>query len=150
MHVAIPIQFGLCILGVPLHMVSVVMGESTIFWFLGDHSWFGEGNWCVGCGLIALPLCELIKCRLRGCQVRHTQACVASHKCSTGESSFSECSFSSVHEIIVQYTAWKDRIRSHKVKLKKKKLNSMVWVRERTIPTERPPLVGEISASRCG
>jgi hypothetical protein len=27
----------------------------------------------------------------------------------------------------------------------KKKLNSMVWVRERTIPTERPPLVGEVA-----
>jgi hypothetical protein len=27
------------------------------------------------------------------------------------------------------------------------KLNSMVWVRERTIPTERPPLVGEVSAN---
>jgi hypothetical protein len=25
--------------------------------------------------------------------------------------------------------------------------NSMVWVRERTIPTERPPLVGETIAS---
>jgi hypothetical protein len=25
-----------------------------------------------------------------------------------------------------------------------KKKNSMVWVRERTIPTERPPLVGEV------
>jgi hypothetical protein len=24
------------------------------------------------------------------------------------------------------------------------KTNSMVWVRERTIPTERPPLVGEV------
>jgi hypothetical protein len=30
------------------------------------------------------------------------------------------------------------------------KLNSVVWVRERTIPTERPPLVGEVSASFCG
>jgi hypothetical protein len=28
-----------------------------------------------------------------------------------------------------------------------KKLNSMVWVRERTIPTERPPLVGEVGAN---
>jgi hypothetical protein len=33
---------------------------------------------------------------------------------------------------------------------KKKKLNSMVWVRERTIPTERPPLVGEVIANLCG
>jgi hypothetical protein len=29
----------------------------------------------------------------------------------------------------------------------KKKLNSMVCVRERTIPTERPPLVGEVIAN---
>jgi hypothetical protein len=27
------------------------------------------------------------------------------------------------------------------------KLNSVVWVRERTIPTERPPLVNEVSAN---
>jgi hypothetical protein len=26
----------------------------------------------------------------------------------------------------------------------------VVWVRERTIPTERPPLVGEVSANFCG
>jgi hypothetical protein len=31
--------------------------------------------------------------------------------------------------------------------LKTKKLNSMVWVRERTIPTERPPLIGEVIAN---
>jgi hypothetical protein len=31
-----------------------------------------------------------------------------------------------------------------------KKNNSMVWVRERTIPTERPPLVGEVIANVCG
>jgi hypothetical protein len=28
--------------------------------------------------------------------------------------------------------------------------NSMVWVRERTIPTDRPPLVGEVIANLCG
>jgi hypothetical protein len=33
---------------------------------------------------------------------------------------------------------------------KKKKKNSMVWVRERTIPTERPPLVSEAIANFCG
>jgi hypothetical protein len=38
-------------------------------------------------------------------------------------------------------------IRRHK---KLKKLNSMFWVRERTIPTERPPLVGEVIANFCG
>jgi hypothetical protein len=27
--------------------------------------------------------------------------------------------------------------------------NSMVWVSERTIPTERPPLVGEVIANFC-
>jgi hypothetical protein len=30
-----------------------------------------------------------------------------------------------------------------------KKLNSVARVRERTIPTERPPLVGEVSANFC-
>jgi hypothetical protein len=28
--------------------------------------------------------------------------------------------------------------------------NSAVWVRERTIPAERMPLVGEVSAKFCG
>jgi hypothetical protein len=28
--------------------------------------------------------------------------------------------------------------------------NSVASVRERTIPTERPPLVGEVSANLCG
>jgi hypothetical protein len=28
--------------------------------------------------------------------------------------------------------------------------NSVALVRERTIPTERPPLVGEVSANLCG
>jgi hypothetical protein len=31
-----------------------------------------------------------------------------------------------------------------------KKKNSMVRVRERTIPTERPPLLGEVVANFCG
>jgi hypothetical protein len=30
------------------------------------------------------------------------------------------------------------------------KKNSMVWVRERTIPTKQPPLVGEVIANFCG
>jgi hypothetical protein len=34
--------------------------------------------------------------------------------------------------------------------IKKIKLNSMALVRELTIPTERPPLVGEVSANFCG
>jgi hypothetical protein len=33
---------------------------------------------------------------------------------------------------------------------KNKQTNSMVWVRERTIPTERPPLVNEVIANFCG
>jgi len=33
---------------------------------------------------------------------------------------------------------------------KKTKLNSVTLVRERTIPTERPPPVGEVSANFCG
>jgi hypothetical protein len=32
----------------------------------------------------------------------------------------------------------------------KTKLNSVALVRERTIPTERPPLIGEVSADFCG
>jgi hypothetical protein len=32
----------------------------------------------------------------------------------------------------------------------KNKTNSVVWVRERTIPTEEPQLVGEVSANFCG
>ena len=32
----------------------------------------------------------------------------------------------------------------------KAKLNSVALVRERTIPTERPPPVGEVSANFCG
>jgi hypothetical protein len=34
--------------------------------------------------------------------------------------------------------------------IKLKKLNSMVWVRERTIPIEQPPFVGEVIANFCG
>jgi hypothetical protein len=32
----------------------------------------------------------------------------------------------------------------------KKKLNSVAVVRKRNIPTERPPLVGEVNANLCG
>jgi hypothetical protein len=32
----------------------------------------------------------------------------------------------------------------------KKKLNSVAFVREQTMPTERPPLDGEVSANFCG
>jgi hypothetical protein len=33
--------------------------------------------------------------------------------------------------------------------IRHKTTNSVAWVRERTIPTERPPLVGEASANFC-
>jgi hypothetical protein len=36
------------------------------------------------------------------------------------------------------------------LKLKKRKLNSVAVVHKQTIPTERPPLVGEVSANLCG
>jgi hypothetical protein len=36
------------------------------------------------------------------------------------------------------------------LRAKKTKLNSVALVRERTIPTERPPPVGEVSANFCG
>jgi hypothetical protein len=38
---------------------------------------------------------------------------------------------------------------THKTNLNKT-INSVACVRERTIPTERPPLVGEVSANFCG
>jgi hypothetical protein len=38
----------------------------------------------------------------------------------------------------------------HTTNKQTKKQNSMVRVRERTIPTERPPLVDEVIASFCG
>jgi hypothetical protein len=34
-------------------------------------------------------------------------------------------------------------------KKKNKEMNSVAWVRERTVPTEPPPLVGEVSANLC-
>jgi hypothetical protein len=34
--------------------------------------------------------------------------------------------------------------------IKTKEINSIPWIRERTIPTEGPQLVGEISANFCG
>jgi hypothetical protein len=40
-----------------------------------------------------------------------------------------------------------DNIDTIKKKIKK---NSMVWVRKRAIPNERPPPVGEVIANFCG
>ena len=54
---------------------------------------------------------------------------------------------------------WADVIRRLKKEIKapqgviktlKLKLNSVALVRTRTIPTERPPPVGEVSANFCG
>jgi hypothetical protein len=39
---------------------------------------------------------------------------------------------------------------SQKLSERYRKLNSVALVRERTIPTERPPFVGEVSANFCG
>jgi hypothetical protein len=38
----------------------------------------------------------------------------------------------------------------HKATKLNLKLNSVAWVRERIVPTERPPLVGKVSAYFCG
>jgi hypothetical protein len=61
----------------------------------------------------------------------------------------------SVGSSVVQHSAlscsdaWERKCKYAHTK-KKKKLHSMVWVRERTIPTERPPLVGKATANLCG
>jgi hypothetical protein len=39
---------------------------------------------------------------------------------------------------------------NHNIYIYKLHLNFVALVRERTIPTERPPLVGEVSANFCG
>jgi hypothetical protein len=36
------------------------------------------------------------------------------------------------------------------IRCSKKKINSIVWVHERTIPTKWPPLVGKVIANFCG
>jgi hypothetical protein len=46
-------------------------------------------------------------------------------------------------------TFWQDSIIYCCIRYNKQ-TNYMVWVRERTIPTERPPLVGEVIANFCG
>jgi hypothetical protein len=42
------------------------------------------------------------------------------------------------------------KIHNNKNKNNNSNENSVVWVRERTIQTERPPLVGEVIANFCG
>jgi hypothetical protein len=54
------------------------------------------------------------------------------------------CHWTDFHEI------WYLRIFRKCVERYSKKLNSVALVRERTIPTERPPPVGEVSANICG
>jgi hypothetical protein len=44
----------------------------------------------------------------------------------------------------------KNNVGTFLIKKTKTKLNSVAVVRKRTIPTERPPLVGEVSANLCG
>jgi hypothetical protein len=52
-----------------------------------------------------------------------------------------------IQAIFIEYQYCMDTILLNVTKTKTK---SMVWVRERTIPTERPPLVGEVIANLCG
>jgi hypothetical protein len=50
-----------------------------------------------------------------------------------------------LNEYTVTYTSSAQQYRSCVIKL-----NSAALVRERAIPTERPPLVGKVSANFCG
>jgi hypothetical protein len=52
--------------------------------------------------------------------------------------------------IIIQQAGTGKEYRKKQDKLIIKKLNSVALVRERIIPIERPPLVGEVSANFCG
>jgi hypothetical protein len=47
-------------------------------------------------------------------------------------------------------TAARESERKFCIDTNKQTTNPMVWLRERTIPTERPPLVGEVIANFCG
>jgi hypothetical protein len=50
-------------------------------------------------------------------------------------------------EILVYYRVFNPACLSYKSGIE---LNSVAVVRKRTIPTDRPPLVGEVSANLCG
>jgi hypothetical protein len=52
-----------------------------------------------------------------------------------------------VHKRYCCVVSWTGKVRSE---FSCPKLNSVAWVRERTIPTELPPLVGEVIANFCG
>jgi len=51
--------------------------------------------------------------------------------------------------VSLKHGMWNTSNCEHYIELKLK-LNSVALVRERTIPTERPPLVGEVGANFCG
>ena len=51
---------------------------------------------------------------------------------------------------LVQNRLSYDITKTIKFKVHKTKLNSVALVRERTITTEQPPPVGEVSANFCG
>jgi hypothetical protein len=49
------------------------------------------------------------------------------------------------------FVVWWNMVSSHLAwNRHKKRANSVALVRERTIPTQRPPLIGEVSANVCG
>jgi hypothetical protein len=54
-----------------------------------------------------------------------------------------------IREVFYLFVLWIKYASKGKLKLKLK-LNSVALVRERTIPTERSPPVGEVSANFCG
>ena len=58
--------------------------------------------------------------------------------------------FASVLHIGARSSIRNLRTRDVVLSLPSKTLNSVALVRERTIPTERPPPVGEVSANFCG
>jgi hypothetical protein len=57
--------------------------------------------------------------------------------------------FRKTHPALQPYTPHQ-RNYNKLVKLYLKKLNTVALVRERTLPTERQPHVGEVSANACG
>jgi hypothetical protein len=103
--------------------------QNCIYW----NSEKKFGNDCLAC--IAGPLCNYWRgalewpsyCVTSATQLFHALDLISVHSCLT-------------YEIVEQLIPL----------LAKTKLNSMVWVREQTIPTEWPPLVGEVIANFCG
>ena len=63
---------------------------------------------------------------------------------------FNELPHLSLSYIICRRAGTETKSHSVQLILKKLKLNSEALLRERTIPTERPPPVGEVSANFCG